>query len=69
MRIGIPRESRPGETLVAVTARTAKQLQKLGYEVVAETGAGTAAAQAEESFGAAGIAWRTPTGCGRATSG
>ena len=56
MRIGIPRESRPGETLVAATAKTAEQLEKLGYEVVVESGAGTAADQADESFAAAGIA-------------
>ena len=31
MRIGIPRESRPGETLVAATAKTASQLAALGY--------------------------------------
>ena len=33
MRIGIPRESKPGETLVAATAKTATQLQALGYDV------------------------------------
>ncbi|MDP3894914.1 MAG: NAD(P)(+) transhydrogenase (Re/Si-specific) subunit alpha, partial [Nocardioides sp.] len=55
MRIGIPRESRPGETLVAATAKTAEQLEKLGYEVVVEAGAGHAADQPDESFTAAGI--------------
>ena len=58
MRIGIPRESRPGETLVAATAKTAEQLEKLGYEVVVESGAGTAADQADESWAAGGIAAR-----------
>ena len=55
MRIGIPRESREGETLVAATPTTAGQLQALGYEVVVERGAGTAAAQPDEAFEVAGI--------------
>ena len=50
MRIGIPRESKSGETLVAATAKTAEQLQKLGYQVVIESGAGTAADQPDEAF-------------------
>ena len=50
MRIGIPRESRPGETLVAATAKTATQLTKLGYDVVVESGAGTAADQPDSAF-------------------
>ncbi len=54
MRIGIPRESRPGETLVAVTAKTAEQLSKLGYDVVVESGAGQFAAQTDDAFVAAG---------------
>ena len=56
MRIGIPRESRPGETLVAATAVTAGQLAKLGYDVVVETGAGQAADQPDQAFRDAGIA-------------
>ena len=57
MRIGIPRESRPGETLVAATAKTASQLAALGYDVVVEAGAGAAS----------GWSARART-CGRATS-
>lgn len=55
MRIGVPRESKPGETLVAATAKTAGQLQKLGYEVVVEAGAGVHADQPDEVLSAAGI--------------
>ena len=55
MRIGIPRESRPGETLVAATSTTAAQLQKLGYDVVVESGAGEASAQPDAAFTAAEI--------------
>ena len=55
MRIGIPRESRPGETLVAATAKTASQLAALGYDVVVETGAGVAADQPDHAFADAGV--------------
>ncbi len=55
MRIGIPRESRPGETLVAATAKTATQLAGLGYDVVVEHGAGEAADQPDPAYADAGI--------------
>ncbi|WP_457186525.1 Re/Si-specific NAD(P)(+) transhydrogenase subunit alpha [Nocardioides sp. P5_E3] len=55
MRIGIPRESRPGETLVAATAKTASQLAALGYDVVVEQGAGAAADQPDVAFTDAGV--------------
>ncbi len=38
MLIGIPRESRQGETLVAATAKTVTQLTNLGYDVIVESG-------------------------------
>ena len=55
MRIGIPRESRPGETLVAATAKTAAQLAALGYDVVVEAGAGAAADQPDAAYETAGV--------------
>ncbi|MFA6298994.1 MAG: Re/Si-specific NAD(P)(+) transhydrogenase subunit alpha [Nocardioides sp.] len=55
MRIGIPRESRAGETLVAATAKTADQLQQLGYDVVVQLGAGVAAAQPDSAFDDVGV--------------
>jgi NAD(P) transhydrogenase subunit alpha len=55
VRIGIPRESRPGETLVAATAKTASQLAALGYDVVVEAGAGVAADQPDTAFAEAGV--------------
>ncbi|HSU02237.1 MAG TPA: NAD(P)(+) transhydrogenase (Re/Si-specific) subunit alpha, partial [Nocardioides sp.] len=55
MRIGIPRESRPGETLVAATAKTASQLAALGYDVVVESGAGVAADQPDSAYADAGV--------------
>ncbi|MBS42679.1 MAG: NAD(P)(+) transhydrogenase (Re/Si-specific) subunit alpha [Nocardioides sp.] len=53
MRIGIPREQRPGETLVAATATTAARLAGLGYDVVVESGAGVLADQPDEAYLAA----------------
>jgi NAD(P) transhydrogenase subunit alpha len=55
VRIGIPRESRPGETLVAATAKTAAQLAALGYDVVVEAGAGVAADQPDAAYTDAGV--------------
>jgi H+-translocating NAD(P) transhydrogenase subunit alpha len=55
VRIGIPRESRPGETLVAATAKTAAQLAALGYDVVVEHGAGAAADQPDSAYEEAGV--------------
>ena len=55
MRIGIPRESKPGETLVAATPATAAQLMKLGYEIVIEAGAGGHADQPDGGYVAAGV--------------
>ena len=54
MRIGIPKESKPGETLVAATPATAAQLIKLGYEVVVESGAGVGADQPDVAYEAQG---------------
>lgn len=55
MLIGIPRESKAGETLVAATAKTASQLAQLGYDVVVESGAGVAADQADSAYADAGV--------------
>src|SRR3990172_7786659 len=42
MRIGVPRETKPGENRVAVTPRGVRALRESGAEVVVETGAGEA---------------------------
>ncbi len=55
MRIGIPRESKTGETLVAATAKTASQLLKLGYDVIVESGAGEHADQLDSAFTDEGV--------------
>jgi NAD(P) transhydrogenase subunit alpha len=56
VRIGVPQESRAGETLVAATGPTAARLANLGYEVVVESGAGVAASQPDEAYADAGVA-------------
>jgi H+-translocating NAD(P) transhydrogenase subunit alpha len=65
--IGVPRETKPGETRVAATPTTVAQLLKLGYEVLVEEGAGTASSFTDEAYrevgasvGAAAEAWGTP---------
>ena len=40
MRIGVPRETRPGETRVAATPKTVEVIRGLGYAVFVEQGAG-----------------------------
>ncbi|MCF8587370.1 Re/Si-specific NAD(P)(+) transhydrogenase subunit alpha [Gordonia liuliyuniae] len=54
MLIGIPRETKAGETLVAATAKTVAQLQQLGYEIVVEADAGALAEQPDAAFSDAG---------------
>lgn len=54
MRIGIPKETLPGETRVAATPRTVEQLLKLGYEVLVEEGAGKTAHLEDSAYVAAG---------------
>ncbi|MEV5543977.1 Re/Si-specific NAD(P)(+) transhydrogenase subunit alpha [Saccharopolyspora shandongensis] len=54
MLIGVARETKPGETRVAATPATVKQLTGLGYEVVTEAGAGEASSFADEAYAEAG---------------
>ncbi|WP_274584323.1 Re/Si-specific NAD(P)(+) transhydrogenase subunit alpha [Neisseria leonii] len=54
MRIGIPKESAEGESRVACTPESAEQLQKLGFTVMVERGAGVAAGLADADYEAAG---------------
>jgi H+-translocating NAD(P) transhydrogenase subunit alpha len=53
-RLGIVAESGPGETRVAATPATVRQLADLGYEIFVEPGAGTAASFDDEAYAAAG---------------
>ncbi|MEO3755814.1 Re/Si-specific NAD(P)(+) transhydrogenase subunit alpha [Streptomyces sp. B6B3] len=53
-RLGIVAESTPGETRVAATPSTTRQLRALGYEVVVEPGAGTASGFSDAAYVAEG---------------
>lgn len=54
MLLGVPKEPRRGETLVAATPDTVGKLIKLGYTVVVESGAGEAASFPDEHYRTAG---------------
>ena len=54
MHIGVPRESDPGQRLVAATPQTVEKLVALGYDVIVETGAGADASIPDEGYVAAG---------------
>ncbi|MCX5007809.1 Re/Si-specific NAD(P)(+) transhydrogenase subunit alpha [Streptomyces sp. NBC_00638] len=62
-RIGVVAESTPGETRVAATPATVRQLVGLGYDVVVESDAGTASGFTDDAYGDAGArigdAWQT----------
>jgi len=67
MKIAIPKESQSGETRVACTPATVPLLQKLGFEVVVERGAGEAAGFTDAAYEAAGASiaaaaeiWKSP---------
>ncbi|MQA22940.1 MULTISPECIES: Re/Si-specific NAD(P)(+) transhydrogenase subunit alpha [Telluria group] len=53
MRIGIPAETRPGETRVAATPETVKKLAAK-HQVIVQAGAGVAASVTDEAYAAAG---------------
>ncbi|MCA3220024.1 MAG: Re/Si-specific NAD(P)(+) transhydrogenase subunit alpha [Burkholderiales bacterium] len=54
MRIGVPLETRPGETRVVATAETVKKLVVAKHEVLVQAGAGVNAAQTDAAYAAAG---------------
>ncbi|GAB7006587.1 Re/Si-specific NAD(P)(+) transhydrogenase subunit alpha [Nocardioides sp. AN3] len=54
MLIGVTRETRPGETRVAATPATVKQLIGLGYDVVVERGAGELSSFSDKAYAEAG---------------
>ena len=56
MRIGVPAETRPGETRVAATAETVKKLASQRHQIVVQLGAGLAASQTDEAYAAVGAA-------------
>lgn len=54
MKVGIPKEVYPGECRVAATPDTVKRLQKLGFAVLLEAGAGQRANFSDEAYQAVG---------------
>jgi NAD(P) transhydrogenase subunit alpha len=54
MRIGVPKEIRPGERRVAATPESVSRLIKLGFDVSIETGAGAGAAFPDAHYQKAG---------------
>src|SRR5688500_4105704 len=54
MKVGIPKESRPGERRVAGTPETVTRLKKLGFEVLVESHAGEGASFSDDDYQAAG---------------
>ncbi len=55
MRIGVPREVFDGEQRVATTPEAAQQLQKLGFSVAIESGAGNTAKLSDSDYADAGV--------------
>lgn len=49
-KIGIPKEIYPNECRVAISPDTAQKLQKLGFEILVEAGAGVAAHFSDEAY-------------------
>ena len=54
MKIGIPKEIRPGESRVAISPEAIKKLTGLGFEVAVETGAGAGSCVTDEQYREAG---------------
>lgn len=54
MKVSVPKESRPGERRVAATPETVSRLQKLGFDVMVQAGAGLGASFTDEAYEAAG---------------
>lgn len=54
LKIGIPRESHPGERRVSAVPSTVTKLRKLGLELLVESGAGLAASFDDQSYEEAG---------------
>jgi NAD(P) transhydrogenase subunit alpha len=59
MRIGVPKETAPGERRVALVPESAKKLIQAGYEVAIETGAGDAAGYPDGGYREVGAAVET----------
>ncbi|HLF13640.1 MAG TPA: Re/Si-specific NAD(P)(+) transhydrogenase subunit alpha [Bacteroidota bacterium] len=54
MNIGVPKEIAPGETRVALTPATVKQIVRDGHQVQVQSGAGAGASISDDDYGQAG---------------
>jgi alanine dehydrogenase len=54
MRVGVPKERKPGEARVAITPAGVRELVARGHEVLVEGGAGAGSRIADDEFAAAG---------------
>ena len=59
MRIGVPRETAPGERRVALVPESAKKLIQAGYEIVVESGAGSEAGYGDAAYRESGATIET----------
>ena len=50
MRIGVPKETAPGERRVALVPESCKKLKQAGYDIAIEAGAGITAGYADEAY-------------------
>ena len=60
MRVGVTRETAPGERRVALVPETAGKLAAAGFEIVVEPGAGDAASFPDDAYTAAGATLGSP---------
>ena len=60
MRIGVPKETTPGERRVALVPESGKKLIQAGYQVVVEAGAGSAAGFPDAAYRDAGVTLDAP---------
>jgi H+-translocating NAD(P) transhydrogenase subunit alpha len=62
MRIGVTKETAPGERRVALVPESCKKLKQAGYEIAVETGAGVVSGYADELYREAGAAVESDPG-------
>src|SRR5438128_1659631 len=60
MRVGVARETAPGERRVALVPETVGKLAAAGFEIVVEPGAGSAASLPDDAYAAAGATLGSP---------
>jgi NAD(P) transhydrogenase subunit alpha len=56
MRIGVPKETAPGERRVALVPESCKKLKQAGYEIAVEAGAGMTAGYPDDAYREVGVA-------------